>query len=103
MDINFIQQNKWTFDNVKLIIQRNFDLTEDQYAGIEFLGFDKVFWFDKETSHSIFEWLKENNIDIEKEKEDVLYDFDCICAEGIASYNRHGEGRCDGCHGRIFK
>ncbi len=103
--VNFTQNDTWMFENVRLIREQPSDdkTNEDAYYGLEFLGRDKTIWLDKKARDKIDEVLLGMYVDFAGIKEDTIYNFDCTCAEGVESYIRHGQGRCDGCHGRIFK
>jgi len=101
----FRQKETWEFENVKLIRERPScdSVGEDTYYGLEFLGRDKIIWLNRDAGNEIDGELERLHINLEEIRVNSLYDFDCKCEEGLESYKRHGEGRCDGCHGRIFK
>lgn len=101
--VNFTQTDKWIIDDVNIIREKpsGNKTSEDTYYKLVICG--KEIWLDKDMTYKIDEILENDGINLESIKEECVYDFDCTCAEGIPSYNRHGEGRCDGCHGRIFK
>lgn len=103
--VNFTQKDTWTFDNIRLVREKpsgNKTKEATRYA-LEFLGRDRKVRLDRKLGDKIDEVLLGMYIDLAEIKEDTLYDFDCRCAEGVESYIRHGHGRCDACHGRIFK
>lgn len=103
--VNFIQKDTWIFNDIRLTKEKptGDEINENTSYALEFLGRDRKILLDKKTGDKIDEVLLGLYIDLHEIKENALYDFDCTCAEGVESYIRHGQGRCDGCHGRIFK
>ncbi len=102
--VNFQQKDTWTFEDVRLIREApsGNKTKEGTYYGLRF-GENTIIWLSRKVGNNIDDILKDRYINLKEIKEETIYDFNCTCAEGVESYIRHGTGRCDGCHGRIFK